>query len=265
MKRRLFVALLAAIFSLILSIVCLSACTVVNEANNRQQNVKNVVWQSRANDCDIYLEFTVLQENSWHYGFIEYGDEKYEIAVVWGLSHFSLNVVDYYGKEQEFTYIGGAYDILGDRCVELEISNDRIYDGQLVGKKIVVDAVDTDGDLYDASLRQEVCWEAADDTMQLYAYQGTRRFCVGSFAYGGSCYQVVLYYNDNMSFSIYELTDGIQQEEVLASGTYASNGYSMQLSYEIAESGESVTLQLTGRQVNYWEHPQELWYPSQNG
>ena len=86
-----------------------------------------------------------------------------------------------------------------------------------------------------------------------------RRFSVGT--YGEK--NVVSYWLDNEKFEIYELIDGVQQEELLMYGACESNVNILTLDY-VTGGGESGTVTLNSREIDYWEIPQETWYPAES-
>ena len=118
---------------IILSFVILPACTP--SSLFRHLKFKNVIWQSEDNDYGIKLEYLVLQENSNHFGTIEFSDKKYDITVLWGYGGYDIYIVDFYGKIIDNTlHFGGGYDITEDDKVILDFSVDYVFDGALVGK-----------------------------------------------------------------------------------------------------------------------------------
>lgn len=241
---------------------CLSFCilsAVSCPQNNRQQELKNVKWQSGANDYGVSLQFTVLDFNNLYYGTIQYGDIKKEIAFDWWNTGFHLSEVDLYGRVKQTYTSGGVYDIIKDDEVVLDFGADYLFDGALKDKKITVTANAVNPQNYGVRDRNEVCLETEDKNLQLFTYQTMRRFSVGT--YGEK--NVVSYWLDNEKFEIYELIDGVQQEELLMYGACESNVNILTLDY-VTGGGESGTVTLNSREIDYWEIPQETWYPAES-
>jgi hypothetical protein len=245
-----------------MSCLCwLPSCDVNTEKNNRQQDLKNVQWLSDDNDYGIDLEFLVLQENSYHYGAISYNDVDYEIELSWADSEFSIKKVTTYGKLVDDTYISGDYIIFEDTIVVLDIKDDSMYDGELAGKNVTVEAYDVSSSNYDATVRHDICWETSDRKVQLYTFSNMRKFCTGTYYSDNSKKDVVFYFLSRSTFIIYELESGVQNKNVFAKGTYWSQGTSMILNSTLTDTADTTTLYLTSRCINYWEVPATVWYP----
>jgi hypothetical protein len=232
------------------------------ENNNVQQDLKNVQWLSEVNDDGLALEFLVLQEKSYHYGAVIYDSNVYDIELSWGNSAFSIEKVNTYGKQVDDTTISGEYKIINDASVELDITDDSMFNGALVGKNVVVDAYDVSSNNYDATVRHDICWETSDRKVQLYTYANMRKFCTGTYYSGNSKKDVVFYFLSRSTFMVYELDDGVQAENVFAKGTYWSEGTTMILNSTLTETADTTTLYLTYRSINYWEVPDTVWYPA---
>ena len=116
--------------------------------------------------------------------------------------------------------------------------------------------------MYDSGYRQHLCWETEDKYFQLYAYLGTRRFCVGSYGAESDRKSIVLYWLENSAFKAYELKDGDQQETVLLSGTYESKGNDVTLTFDESSINAPASAELTGRKIETWEFPHKTWYPT---
>lgn len=258
--RKLYFFLITAIFG-ILAISMLSACTP--HRINRQNDIKNVIWRSEDNDYGMLLEFVVLQDNAHYYGWLAFEGVEREIAFTWGNGSFDIRPVDYYGRELgEAEYAGGGYYIKNDTCVELDFLSDSLFGGKLNDKKIIITANEIDGNSYDASVRQEVCWETTDKSFSIYVFQGCRRFGVGTYTHGNVETQFVLYFLEDSQFIIYEIKDGEQTEIILLNGSYHSQGYELILQSGKDNISVDESIEFYGREINIGEYPQEIWYPA---
>lgn len=245
----------------VLSVCMLMGCTISLKRWNTQNEKQYVVWQSESNDYGIDLQFFVYEERSSHFGTISFNGETYDIAMVWDDLNFIVSKVNYYGKTDDFVDISGRYAIKDDNTVELEITVDYIYAGALCGKTIVVNAYDMVDTVHDVAVLSEACWEAEDDLLTLYTYQGMRNFSVGIYSDGATKYDIVVYWLPECSFEAYELSDGVQQSAVVMCGTYICGKDTLELTYCTSDGGEGRTLLLTARTVLIQEYPAERWYP----
>ncbi|MGN0804919.1 MAG: hypothetical protein ACI4MS_06015 [Candidatus Coproplasma sp.] len=193
-----------------------------------------MIWRSEDNDYGIALEFVVLQDNAHYYG----------------------------RKLVEAEYLCGGYDIKNDTCVELEFIYDSLFDGKLNDKKIIITATEIDGNSYDASVRQEVCWETTDKSFSVYVFQGCRRFGVGTYTHEMGETQFVLYFLEDSQFIVYEMKDGEQTQTIMISGSYYSQGYELILQSDKNNMSADKSIKLYGREINNGEYPQKIWYPA---
>ena len=229
--------------------------------------MKNVVWRSEENSLGVVIELLALPYSHSPQGLIEYDGKTIDIVMNWSDSSFRIDPIDYYGKYISFKdydnpqYILGQYEIIQDNKVTLKFSKDDLFGGELINKKIVITANEIDPADYEIGLHQEVCWESASG-LTLFTYQGMRRFSIGQYAAELSSKEIVLYWLDDKAFSAYELKDRVQGQEELLSGRYDYDGQILTLHFVknlIDEQSDSI--EMTARNINYWEHPQELWYP----
>lgn len=257
--RKLIKALISSVI-LCLGLFSIAGCSPHNI--NRQNDIKNVIWRSEDNDYGIALEFVVLQDNAHYYGSLafEYGEK--EVAFTWGNGGFDIRPVDYYGQVlEEAEYACGGYDIKNDTCVELEFLSDSLFDGKLNDKKIIIMATEIDGNSYDASVRQEVCWETTDKSFSVYVFQGCRRFGTGTYTHGMKETQFVLYFLEDSQFIAYEIKDGEQTQTILLNGSYYSQGNKLILQSHENNISADGSIKLYSREINNREYPQEIWYP----
>lgn len=106
--------ILIALIIFLFSGLSLCACTMPGA--NRQNDLKNVVWQTDENEYGIDLSFTAFDRNGLLYGTLKYGDGEYDICMSWGKNRFSLHHIGYYGNniypgEGEYFDITGYYTI----------------------------------------------------------------------------------------------------------------------------------------------------------
>lgn len=249
------------VIATILVSVLMNGCTVSLKRWNTQNEKQYVVWQSEKNDDGIVLQFSVYRERSSHFGTVSFNNETYDIAMVWGDLSFNVSKINYYGKEYAYNDFSGRYTIKADNTVELEITRDYIYGGALCGKTIVVNAYDMEDTVHDVAVLHEVCWEAENDLLTLYTYQGMRNFSVGSYSDGSTQYNLVVYWLSEGSFEAYELSDGVQQSYVVMYGKYICGKDTLELTYRTSDDGAERTLLLTAREILNQEYPNEIWYP----
>ena len=260
--------ILCILFVILLCAFTLTACTVSMPKNNKQLELENVVWSSEDNSFDVEIELLGLPYSRAIYGYVKYGDEKKEILLSWSDLHFRIDFVDYYGKTLSFInnntpqYSQGSYKIIRDNKVELWFSQDYLFDGKLYDKKIVIAANEINPADYSIGLHHGVCWESGGGNLTLYTHQQMRRFSVGQYKNGESSKDVVIYWLDDNTFSAYELKDGVQEQEELLSGKYDYDGQTLTLNFSKNAICQSDSIEMTAREINYWEHPQEMWYPN---
>lgn len=250
------------IFIFVILFVCmLMGCTVSLKRWNTQNEKQYVVWQSESNDDGIVLQFSVYRERSSHVGTVSFNNKTYDIAMVWGDLSFNVSKINYYGKEYDYDDFSGTYSIKGGNTVELEIFADNMYGGALCGKTIVVNAYDMEDTVHDVAVLHEVCWEAQNDLLTLYTYQGMRNFSVGKYSDGATQYDLVVYWLSEGSFKAYKLSDGVQQSDVVIYGQYICGKDTLELTYRTSDDGAERTLLLTAREILIQEYPDEIWYP----
>lgn len=244
------------------SIIPISLCACINPWLNRQDNLKNVIWQSEENDYGLSISFTVFQHGT-NYGYIDYCGEKHEITMLWQDLDFSLCLVSYYGENLSNIYkadtvwytVGGKYKILKPSKVRLTIFYDNLYNGALVSKDMTLSATKVNTIDYDISLQPGVTWENIEKNISITNYFYTKNFSVGTY----NDIKVVTYWLENDRFSMYELVDNIQQDIELACGSYNYSSDDIILNFEKNQIAEDEEIALA--RTEYVKMDFLNWYP----
>ena len=250
---------------LVLCIFCifmLFGCTT-NKRFDQMFEHKNVVWKTDENS-DVQLKFEVFEEKAVFYGCIRYGEQQYDINLLFGRK-CSIEVIDRYGKMvNSQIYLIGEYMVFEDNSIQLEVFADYIFEGQLDNKTITImpHAIDYE---YNIGARNDICWETSSSGLfPLFTFQGCRYFSVGY--YNGYKYDLlpdyVLYWLENKQFVAYEIVDGVQTDKLLLKGSYTNDNLDVTLTTEVNRLTSTNVIELKGRHTVAGEYPEKVWYPS---
>ena len=235
-------------------------CSCTPDWVNQQTQLKNVTWATAESASALHLEFSVLQENGYHFGTVSFEGTEYDIALNWGNTGFDIALVNYYGEiieENQDKKISGSYKIVKDKEIELTVHYDSVFNGQIVNEKMTINATTMDAAISSMD-KHEICWSS--ENLDIYVYQCYRRFGVGACRVNGENKQIVFYWLNNNRFEMYGLVNGEQSQTVLATGGYVDGANGLELIFEKNDLLENVTSLLL-QEEKITNIPTNYWYP----
>lgn len=244
--------------------VLLTGCHITVPKMNRQTKVLDAKWQSEENDYGIDLNFTAFKEGGVLFGQISYNNKTENIVMSWGNLSVDIKKIDYYGNLLNSEYIIGHYKIIKSSKIKITFSYDYIFNDELKNKTITVSATPIDLSLYDVSTTTNVLYEREQKDITIYTFQNTRNFSYCTLVKDEvTTTFIIFWFKDEQKFFAKKLEDNVLSSEILFDGSYASDNQSLTLNLNENTFITESNLTFSMRNIEYYEHPTQVWYPSQ--